>query len=87
MEAIDALDNANGSNKTTISAYIRGKYGARLPTDHTSLLTTNLGRMKSSGEIVFARNNYFLPDGDDEEVEEEPSAPAPNDRASPLQPR
>jgi len=81
LEAIDALDNDNGSNKTAISGYLKGKYGARLPTDHTSLLTTNLGRMKSSGEIVFARNNYFRPDGDDEEVEG-----APADPASPLRP-
>ncbi|RLM86465.1 hypothetical protein C2845_PM04G13390 [Panicum miliaceum] len=87
LEAIDALDNDNGSNKTAISGYLKGKYGASLPTDHTSLLTINLGRMKSSGEIVFARNNYFRPDGDDEEVEkEEPSAPAPADPASPLRP-
>ncbi|PUZ70648.1 hypothetical protein GQ55_2G250300 [Panicum hallii var. hallii] len=83
LEAIDALDNDNGSNKTAISGYLKGN----LPTDHTSLLTINLGRMKSSGGIIFARNYYFRPYGDDEEVEkEEPSAPAPADPASPLRP-
>jgi hypothetical protein len=86
LEAIDALGNANGSNKTAISAYLKSKYHASLPSDHTSLLTINLGRMKSSGELVFARNKYLRPDdGDDEEVqEEEPSATAPADPASPL---
>ncbi|TKW33061.1 hypothetical protein SEVIR_2G208700v4 [Setaria viridis] len=87
LEAIDALDNANGSNKTAISGYLKNKCRASLPSDHTSLLTINLGRMKSSGELVFARNNYFRPDGDDEEVkEEEPSATAPAGPASPLRP-
>jgi hypothetical protein len=62
-------------------------YGASLPTDHTSLLTINLSRMKSSGGIVFARNNYFRPDDDDEEVEkEEPSALVPADPTSLLRP-
>ncbi|CAN6195875.1 unnamed protein product [Urochloa humidicola] len=90
LEAIDALGNANGSNKTAISGYLKDKYRADLPKDHNSLLTINLGRMKSSGELVFSKNNYFRPEGDEEEEEKEvkegePSATAAADKpASPL---
>ncbi|CAN6174270.1 unnamed protein product [Urochloa humidicola] len=96
LEAIDALGNANGSNKTAISGYLKDKYGAALPRDHNSLLTINLGRMKSASELVFSKNNYSRPDGDEDEDEEEeekeevkegePSATAAADKpASPLE--
>ncbi|TVU09487.1 hypothetical protein EJB05_42963, partial [Eragrostis curvula] len=83
LEAIDALDNENGSNKTAISGYLKRKYGSSLPTkEHASFLTAHLARMKTTGELAFSRNNYFRPDDDEEEEEEEPSEAAPADPSS-----
>ncbi|OEL14944.1 hypothetical protein BAE44_0024037 [Dichanthelium oligosanthes] len=87
LQTIDALDNDKGSNKTAISRYMKGRYPGSLGTDHFSLLTINLARMKSTGELVFSRNNYFRPKKERElVVEEEPSTPAAVDPASPLRP-
>ncbi|KAJ9172975.1 hypothetical protein P3X46_016159 [Hevea brasiliensis] len=55
--AIVALNEKNGSNKTSISKYIASKYG-NLPTAHTTLLSHHLNRMKGTGELVFWKNNY-----------------------------
>ncbi|KAK8287905.1 hypothetical protein V6Z12_D07G089200 [Gossypium hirsutum] len=41
MNAIEALNDKNGSNKTSISKYIESKYGD-LPAGHTTLLSHHL---------------------------------------------
>jgi hypothetical protein len=79
LEAIDALDNENGSNKTAISGYIKRKYGSSLPSSHATLLTAHLARMKTTGELAFAGYYYFRPD-----EEEEPSEAAPVHLSSPC---
>nr|GMC59694.1 HMG-Y-related protein A-like [Ipomoea batatas] len=58
IEAIDALKQEEGSNKTSISRYIESKYG-ELPSAHSKLLTFHLDRMKQSGELIFLKNNYI----------------------------
>ncbi|CAL9753883.1 unnamed protein product, partial [Musa acuminata subsp. burmannicoides] len=63
MEAIEALNEKNGSNKSAISKYIETKYG-ELPPSHSSLLTAHLARMRESGELLFIKNNYFRPGAD-----------------------
>ncbi|CAL9095780.1 unnamed protein product [Musa textilis] len=63
MEAIEALNEKNGSNKSAISKYIETKYG-ELPPSHSSLLTAHLSRMRESGELLFIKNNYFRPGAD-----------------------
>jgi hypothetical protein len=63
LEAIEALDEKSGSNKTAISAYIEGKYDD-LPSAHASLLTANLASMKESGKLNFVKNNYLKPDAE-----------------------
>ncbi|RWV85982.1 hypothetical protein BHE74_00039985 [Ensete ventricosum] len=63
MEAIEALTEKNGSNKSAISKYIESKYG-ELPPSHSSLLTAHLARMRESGELLFIKNSYFRPGSD-----------------------
>ncbi|XP_065040521.1 HMG-Y-related protein A-like [Musa acuminata AAA Group] len=63
MEAIEALNEKNGSNKSAISKYIETKYG-ELPPSHSSLLTAHLARMRENGELLFIKNNYFRPGAD-----------------------
>lgn len=77
MSAIEALNEKNGSNKTSISKYIESKYG-QLPSGHTTLLTHHLGRMKETGELVFWKNNYMKPD---------PNAPPRRGRGRPPKPK
>ncbi|CAL9054100.1 HMG-Y-related protein A [Musa acuminata AAA Group] len=62
-EAIEALNDKNGSNKSAISKYMESKYG-ELPPAHSSLLTAHLARMKESGELLFVKNNYIRPGAD-----------------------
>ncbi|URE08403.1 linker histone H1 and H5 family [Musa troglodytarum] len=62
-EAIEALNDKNGSNKSAISKYMESKYG-ELPPAHSSLLTAHLARMKESGELLFVKNNYIRPGPD-----------------------
>ncbi|XP_022769991.1 HMG-Y-related protein A-like [Durio zibethinus] len=57
IDAIEALNDKNGSNKTSISKYIESKYGD-LPAAHTNLLSHHLNRMKETGELIFLKNNY-----------------------------
>ncbi|XP_062193202.1 HMG-Y-related protein A-like [Phragmites australis] len=83
LEAIDALDGENGSNKMAISGYIKSKYGPSLPPAHVSLLTAHLSHMKTIGELVFARNSYFRPDDEDEAPAEPAPAFPPHPRLSP----
>lgn len=77
LQAIEALNDKNGSNKTSISKYIESKYGD-LPAGHTTLLSHHLNRMKESGELVFWKNNYTKPD---------PDAPPRRGRGRPPKPK
>ncbi|XP_022728247.1 HMG-Y-related protein A-like [Durio zibethinus] len=77
LNAIEALNDKNGSNKTSISKYIESKYGD-LPVGHTSLLSHHLNRMKETGELIFWKNNYMKAD---------PSAPPRRGRGRPPKPK
>ncbi|CAD6219416.1 unnamed protein product [Miscanthus lutarioriparius] len=66
MEAIHALGLENVSNKIVISDYIKGRYGSSLPVQHNAILMGHLARMMATGELTFLRNNYLLPDDDDD---------------------
>ncbi|EOY03919.1 Linker histone H1/H5 [Theobroma cacao] len=61
VNAIEALNDKNGSNKTSISKYIESQYGD-LPAGHTTLLSHHLNRMKETGELIFWKNNYMKAD-------------------------
>ncbi|KAH6827751.1 hypothetical protein C2S53_011828 [Perilla frutescens var. hirtella] len=61
LAAIEALGDPNGSNKSSISKQIEATYGS-LPPAHFTLLTHHLNRMKSSGHLIFTKNNYLKPD-------------------------
>ena len=61
IRAIEALNDENGANKSTISKYIESTYGD-LPAGHSALLSHHLNRMKDSGELVFWKNNYTKAD-------------------------
>ncbi|KAF2300501.1 hypothetical protein GH714_013840 [Hevea brasiliensis] len=73
LAAVEALNEKNGSNKTSISKYIESKYG-ELPAAHTTLLSHHLNRMKDTGELVFWKNNY---------MKAEPNAPPRRGRGRP----
>ncbi|KAJ8557413.1 hypothetical protein K7X08_003038 [Anisodus acutangulus] len=62
-EALDALQQKEGSNKSSISKYIESKYG-NLNDAHPKLLTYYLDRMKQTGELIFLKNNYIKPGPD-----------------------
>ncbi|KAL8550176.1 hypothetical protein ACS0TY_008850 [Phlomoides rotata] len=63
MEAIDALNQPEGANKSSISKYMESKYG-EMSADHADLLTTHLAQMKDNGEILLVKNNYLRPSPD-----------------------
>ncbi|KAI4379080.1 hypothetical protein MLD38_005419 [Melastoma candidum] len=63
IAAIDALNDPNGSNKTTISRHIESLY-PNLPSSHATLLSHHLNRMKQDGDLVMLKNNYMRPDQD-----------------------
>lgn len=77
LAAIAGLDEKNGSNKTSISKYIESKY-RDLPAGHTTLLSHHLNRMKSTGELIFWKNNYMKAD---------PNAPPRRGRGRPPKPK
>ena len=77
LNAIEALNDKNGSNKTSISKYIESKYGD-LPAGHITLLSHHLNRMKETGELIFLKNNYLKAD---------PSAPPKRGRGRPPKPK
>ncbi|XWS30829.1 hypothetical protein CRYUN_Cryun23aG0024400 [Craigia yunnanensis] len=77
INAIEALNDKNGSNKTAISNYIESKYGD-LPGGHTSLLSHHLNRMKETGELLFWKNSYRKAD---------PNAPPRRGRGRPPKPK
>ncbi|GFP92643.1 hmg-y-related protein a [Phtheirospermum japonicum] len=60
IEAIDALKQPGGVEKSSISEYIESNY-EELPADHADLLTTHLNKMKDSGELSLIDNNYLKP--------------------------
>ncbi|KAK7385678.1 hypothetical protein VNO78_31471 [Psophocarpus tetragonolobus] len=59
VQAVEALNEANGSNKSAISKYIETTYG-ELP--EANVLGHHLNKMKESGELVLNKNNYMKPD-------------------------
>ncbi|KAL2504480.1 high mobility group A [Abeliophyllum distichum] len=63
MEALDALQQKEGANKSSLSKYIESKYGD-LPAGHANLLSAHLTAMKDSGELLFVKNNYLRPGSD-----------------------
>lgn len=77
LSAIEALNDKNGSNKSTISKQIESTYG-NLPPAHSTLLTHHLNRMKSTGQLVMLKNNYLKPD---------PNAPPRRGRGRPPKPK
>ncbi|XP_073286538.1 uncharacterized protein [Primulina huaijiensis] len=77
LTAIEELNEKNGSNKTSISKHIESTYG-NLPPAYSTLLTHHLNRMKSSGQVVFFKNNYLKPD---------PNSPPRRGRGRPPKPK
>ncbi|XP_054799212.1 HMG-Y-related protein A isoform X2 [Prosopis cineraria] len=77
MKALEALNEPNGANKSAIAKHIEATYG-ELPASHSTLLSHHLNRMKESGELVFAKNNYMKPD---------PNAPPKRGRGRPPKPK
>ncbi|XP_050373711.1 HMG-Y-related protein B-like [Argentina anserina] len=73
MDAIEALNESEGSNKTSIAQKIESTY-SDLPEAHPTLLTHHLNLMKQSGELAFVKNNYMKPD---------PNAPPKRGRGRP----
>ncbi|KAL0449625.1 UNVERIFIED_CONTAM: HMG-Y-related protein A [Sesamum latifolium] len=77
MEALDALKQAEGANKSAISKYMESKYG-EMPAGHADLLSHHLNKMKDSGELLFIKNNYVKPG---------PDAPQKRGRGRPPKPK
>ena len=77
LAAIEALNDKNGSNKSSISKYIESTYGD-LPAAHSTLLAHHLNKMKQGGDLVMAKNNYMKPD---------PNAPPRRGRGRPPKPK
>ncbi|KAI3729292.1 hypothetical protein L6452_17945 [Arctium lappa] len=61
LSAIEAVDDKNGANKSSISKQIEATYGS-LPAAHSTLLSHHLNKMKASGQLVIIKNNYVKPD-------------------------
>ncbi|GER48772.1 high mobility group protein I/Y [Striga asiatica] len=77
MAAIKGLSEKMGSNKSSISKHIEATYG-NLPPAHSTLLTHHLNRMRSTGQLLFVKNNYLIPD---------PNAPPRRGRGRPPKPK
>lgn len=81
LAAIEALNEENGSNKSSISKHIakhiEATYGP-IPPAHSALLNHHLNKMKSSGQLQFLKNNYLIPD---------PNAPPRRGRGRPPKPK
>ncbi|KAG8373474.1 hypothetical protein BUALT_Bualt11G0028000 [Buddleja alternifolia] len=77
MEALDALKQTEGSNKSSISKFMESKYG-EMPAGHADLLTTHLTAMKDYGDLLLVKNNYLKPG---------PDAPLKRGRGSPPKPK
>ncbi|ESW35379.1 hypothetical protein PHAVU_001G230300 [Phaseolus vulgaris] len=77
LEAIEALNEGNGSNKTSISKYIESKYGV-LPPGHKVLLNVHLAKLRDTGLLDFWKNNY---------TKRNPNAPPRRGRGRPPKPK
>lgn len=81
LAAIEALNEENGSNKSSISKhiaqFIETNYGP-IPPAHLALLTHHLNKMKSLGQLQFMKNNYLIPD---------PNSPPRRGRGRPPKPK
>ncbi|CAK9134270.1 unnamed protein product [Ilex paraguariensis] len=77
MEAIEALNDKNGSNKSSISKHIEDTC-ENLPAAHSTLLSHHLNKMKASGQLILIKNNYQKPD---------PNAPPRRGRGRPPKPK
>ncbi|KAH6809395.1 hypothetical protein C2S51_027178 [Perilla frutescens var. frutescens] len=77
LAAIEALNEENGSNKSSIAKHIEATYGP-IPPAHSALLTHHLNKMKSSGQLQFIKNNYLIPD---------PNSPPRRGRGRPPKPK
>ena len=75
VKALEALNEADGSNKSAISKYIETTYG-ELPDE--TVLGSHLNKMKESGELAFKQNNYMKAD---------PNAPPKRGRGRPPKPK
>ncbi|PSS21463.1 HMG-Y-related protein like [Actinidia chinensis var. chinensis] len=58
LEALDALKDKDGPNKSVISKYIESTYGD-MPAGHSNLLSHHLNKMKEDGILVFLKNCYM----------------------------
>lgn len=77
MAAIEALNEEDGSNKSSIARQIEGTYGT-LPPAHGTLLAHHLNKMKQTGQLIMVKNNYLKPD---------PNAPPRRGRGRPPKPK
>ncbi|XWS22857.1 hypothetical protein CRYUN_Cryun29cG0072000 [Craigia yunnanensis] len=77
LEAIEALNEKDGSNKSAISKHIESTH-SDLPGAHSTVLSHHLNKMKQSGQIVMLKNNYSKPD---------PNAPPKRGRGRPPKPK
>uniref|UniRef100_A0A1J3HAT0 HMG-Y-related protein A n=1 Tax=Noccaea caerulescens TaxID=107243 RepID=A0A1J3HAT0_NOCCA len=77
MEAIESLNDKNGSNKTTIAKHIESTQQT-LPPSHSTLLSYHLNQMKNAGQLIMVKNNYMKPD---------PDAPPKRGRGRPPKPK
>ncbi|XP_010502141.1 PREDICTED: HMG-Y-related protein A-like [Camelina sativa] len=77
MDAIEASNDANGCNKTTISKHIESTQ-ITLPPSHNTLLNYHLNHMKQTGQLVIVKNNYMKPN---------PNGPPKRGRGRPPKPK
>ncbi|XP_022775683.1 HMG-Y-related protein B-like [Durio zibethinus] len=77
LEAIEALNEKAGSNKSAIAKHIESTH-SDLPAAQSTLLSHHLNKMKQSGQIVMLKNNYSKPD---------PNAPPKRGRGRPPKPK
>lgn len=80
--AIGALKERDGSSKRAIAKFIEKTY-ADLPTNHPSLLTLHLKRLKSSGHLVMVKKSYKLP-GSGDAAELVPASQGPDGGPAPI---
>ncbi|OIW14163.1 hypothetical protein TanjilG_21303 [Lupinus angustifolius] len=73
LKAIEALNEENGSNKSSISKYLESTWGG-LPQGHKALLNVHLAKLRDNGELVFWKNNY---------TKRDPNAPTRRGRGRP----
>ncbi|XVF43593.1 hypothetical protein PTKIN_Ptkin02bG0052100 [Pterospermum kingtungense] len=77
LEAIEALNEKDGLNKSAISKHIESTH-SDLPPAHSTLLSHHLNKMKETGQLVMSKNNYMKPD---------PNAPPKRGRGRPPKPK